>query len=69
MRVTLAWVHYVPSGTAPACLPNDRPNASRHRKSTAVPAAVTCWHCRKTAAWQEADLFAGLAAYVAGGAR
>lgn len=67
-RATLAPVHYVPSGTAPACLPHDPPNASRHRKSTAVPAGVTCWHCRKAEAWQEADLFGSLEAYVTGGA-
>lgn len=70
IRVTHAWVHYATSpGTAPACLPGDPPNASRHRKSTADPGLVTCRHCRETPAWQEADLFAGLEAYVTGGAR
>jgi hypothetical protein len=63
IRVTPAWVHYVPSGTAPACLPHDRPAASRHRKATADPRLVTCRHCHRTPAWQEADLFAGLDAY------
>lgn len=69
IRVTPAWIHYAPSGTAPACLPNDPPNASRHRKSTADPQLVTCRHCRETEAWQEADLFTSLEAYVTRGAR
>lgn len=56
-------VHYAPSGPRPACLPGDRPPASRLRKSTAVPGLVNCRHCRDTAAWQDADLFAGLDAY------
>lgn len=68
LRVTLAWVHYAPAGpgTAPACLPNDPPSASRHRKGTGDPGLVTCRHCHETPAWQEADLFAGLDAYRTG---
>ncbi len=69
-RATLAPVHYAARpGTAPACLPHDPPAASRRRKSTPNHALVTCWHCREAPAWQEADLFAGLDAYRAGGAR
>ena len=55
-------VHYAPSGT-PACLPNDPPAATRHRKATADPALADCRHCRETPAWQEAQLFAALDAY------
>lgn len=65
----LADVHYAPSGITPACLPHDLPAASRRRKATADLASVTCWHCRKTGAWQEASLFAGLDAYRVRGAR
>ena len=68
-RAALAPVHYAPSGRRPACLPGDPPSASRHRKSTADVALVTCPHCRETPAWQDAQLFAGLDAYRAGGAR
>lgn len=46
-------VHYAPAGSGyPACRPDDRLSAGSWAVA-AEPEAVTCGHCRKTAAWRE----------------
>lgn len=45
--------HYAAGSGHPACRP-DSLFSARNWASTTTPNAVTCGHCRKTAAWREA---------------